>query len=197
MAGIEKITKEIEQNAEKEAAEIISAAEKEAERTINKAKEECDAILAASSEKTNRKLVEEDKKTQSQCEQAEKLIMLETKQGVIEDILRKAQVKLMLASKEDYFATLLKLLEKQVQPEKGEMIFCEKDLGRLPEDFAAQVNAIATKNGGMIELSKDVRDIEGGFVLKYGNIEINSSFEALFEENKEELVDIVNEILWQ
>jgi V/A-type H+-transporting ATPase subunit E len=39
-------------------------------------------------------------------------------------------------------------------------------------------------------------NIDGGFILKYGNIEINSSFDALFEENEEELVDIVNKMLW-
>ena len=35
-------------------------------------------------------------------------------------------------------------------------------------------------------------NIDGGFILKYGNIEINSSFDAIFDENKEELIDIVN-----
>ncbi|MBR1773727.1 MAG: hypothetical protein IJ749_07480 [Eubacterium sp.] len=66
----------------------------------------------------------------------------------------------------------------------------------MPSDFSEKVNQVATKKGGMIDISQDTVDIDGGFILKYGNIEINSSFDALFDENKEELTDIVNNLLW-
>ena len=48
----------------------------------------------------------------------------------------------------------------------------------------------------MLEISKDTVNIDGGFILKYGNIEINSSIDALFEENKDELIDVVNKMFW-
>ena len=66
----------------------------------------------------------------------------------------------------------------------------------MPEDFEKSAQAVATKNGGMLDVSKETVNIDGGFILKCGNIEINSSFDALFEENEEELVDIVNKMLW-
>ena len=91
---------------------------------------------------------------------------------------------------------MLKLLAKSVQPEKGEIIFNEKDLGRLPADFDKKINEVATKNGGTLSISQNKAPITGGFILKYGNIEINSSLDAIFEENKEVLTDTVNSILW-
>ena len=196
MAGIDKITKEIELEADKEAASIVSAAEAAAQAARDKANQERDAYISAADEKLSRKLAEENKKTQSQCEQAEKLILLETKQFVIDDVLRKAKIKLLIQGKEAYFETLLKLLEKSVQADKGELMLSEKDMGRVPSDFESKANVVATKKGGTVVLSKNTVDIEGGFILKYGNIEINSSFDAIFDENRDELMDIVNGILW-
>ncbi|MCR5226662.1 MAG: V-type ATP synthase subunit E [Eubacterium sp.] len=196
MAGIESITKEINLEAEKEAAGIISAAEEAAKSLKAKTEEECKSIKAEADEKIGKKLVSEEKKTQSQCEQAQKLIMLNAKQEIIDDVLCKAKNKLLLLDTKDYFDTLLKLLDKQSQADKGVLLLNEKDLSRMPEDFEKSAQAVATKNGGMLEVSKDTVNIDGGFILKYGNIEINSSFDALFEENEEELVDIVNKMLW-
>ena len=195
MAGIEKITNEISQQAEKEAAEIISAAEESAKTVKQKAQEECDAIKNAADERLSRKLASENKKTESQCEQAEKLIILKAKQEIIESILVKAKAKILLMENDEYFDTMLRLIGKQAQADKGELIFNEKDLSRVPQDFEKSANAVATKNGGMLEISKDTANIDGGFILKYGNIEINSSIDALFEENEEELIDIVNKLI--
>lgn len=196
MAGIESITKEISLEADKEAAGIISAAEEAAKSLKAKTEEECNVIRAESDEKISRKLASEDKKTQSQCEQAEKLIMLNAKQEIIDGVLSKAKEKLLHLETKEYFDTLLKLLEKQSQADKGILLLNEKDLARMPEDFEKSAQAVATKNGGMLDVSKETVNIDGGFILKYGNIEINSSFDALFEENEEELVDIVNKMLW-
>ena len=196
MAGIEKITNQINLEAEKEAAGIIAAAEEAAKKLISKTEEECSAIKADADEKTGKKLATEAKKTQSQCEQAEKLIMLEAKQEIIDSVLGKAKEKILLQDTNDYFDTLLKLLDKQSLADKGVMFLNEKDLARIPDGFEKSANEVATKNGGMLEISKDTVNIDGGFILKYGNIEINSSIDALFEENKDELIDVVNKMFW-
>ena len=196
MAGIEKITNEINQEAEKEAAGIISAAEEAAKSLKSKTQQECDDRKSAADEKMQKKLEAENKKTQSQCEQAEKLIMLKAKQDIIEGVLRGAKDKLLGLDTKDYFDALSKLLEKQVQPEDGILFLSKRDVERVPEDFEKSAESIAKKCGGTLEVSKDAAAIDGGFILKYGNIEINSSFDALFEENEEELIDIVNKMLW-
>ncbi len=196
MAGIDKITSVILADADKESAGIISAAEESAKKLIDKAGQDCDNYLAAANDRLDKKLAGENKKTVSQCEQAEKLILLKAKQDIIDSMIVKAKAKLLILEKEEYFDNLLKLLEKQAQSEKGVLLLNKKDLDRIPSDFSEKVNQVATKKGGMIDISQDTVDIDGGFILKYGNIEINSSFEALFDENKEELTDIVNNLLW-
>ena len=196
MAGIEKITNEINLEAKEEAAKIISSAEEAAKKLLAKTEEECAAIRAEADEKLGKKLSAEDKKTQSQCEQVEKLIILKTKQDIIYSVINKAKNKLLLQDSDEYFNTLLKLLEKQAQADKGILFLNQKDLARIPVDFVTSAAEIAAKNGGELEFSKTPVDIDGGFVLKYGNIEINSSIEAIFDENVDELVDVCSKMLW-
>ncbi|MCR5106152.1 MAG: V-type ATP synthase subunit E [Eubacterium sp.] len=196
MAGIEKITNEINLEAKEEAAKIISSAEETAKMLLAKTEEECAAIRAEADEKLGKKLLAEDKKTQSQCEQVEKLIILKTKQDIIDSVINKAKNKLLLQDSDEYFNTLLKLLEKQAQADKGILFLNQKDLARIPVDFVTSAAEIAAKNGGELEFSKTPVDIDGGFVLKYGNIEINSSIDAIFDENVDELVDVCSKMLW-
>lgn len=196
MAGIEKITNEINLEAKEEAAKIISSAEEAAKKLLAKTEEECAAIRAEADEKLGKKLSAEDKKTQSQCEQVEKLIILKTKQDIIDSVINKAKNKLLLQDSDEYFNTLLKLLEKQAQADKGILFLNQKDLARIPVDFVTSAAEIAAKNGGELEFSKTPVDIDGGFVLKYGNIEINSSIDAIFDENVDELVDVCSKMLW-
>ncbi|MBO4863954.1 MAG: V-type ATP synthase subunit E [Eubacterium sp.] len=196
MAGIDNITKVIAQDAEVESASIISAAEKAAEEARAKATGEADQLKLSAKEKLDRKIAAERKKIESQSEHIEKLKMLETKQTIIEDTLKKAKDKLLGYDDAAYFETLLGLLEKVVQADKGTLLLSEKDLGRIPADFESKVNAVATKKGGMLDISKQAADINGGFILNYGDIEINSSLDAVFDENKEKLVDIVNSLLF-
>ena len=196
MAGIEKITNEINLEAKEEAAQIISSAEEAAKKLLAKTEEECAVITAEADEKISKKLAAEDKKTQSQCEQIEKLIMLKTKQDIIDSVIKKAKEQLLLQDTDEYFNTLLKLLEKQTQADKGILFLNQKDLARTPDDFAKAAAEVAVKNGGELTFSETPVDIDGGFILKYGNIEINSSIDALFEENVDELVDVCSSMLW-
>ena len=196
MAGIEKITNEINLDAEKEAAEIISSAERIAAEKVSKAEAEARDFSNAANERIDRKVAAEKKKIASQCEQIEKLQLLKAKQELIDSTLEKAKSRLRDLDDKEYFDTLLKVLEKSVQSDKGMMFLSKKDLDRVPSDFAKSIEAVAAAKNGTLELAKETVNIDGGFLLKYGNIEINSSIEALFEENKEELVDIVNNTLF-
>ena len=196
MAGIEKITNEINLEAEKEAAGIIADAERAANALKEKAEKEAGEFSDAANERIDRRVAAERKKIVSQCEQIEKLRLLKAKQEIIEDTLQSAKEEMLALDDKAYFDNILKLLEKAVQKDKGFMSLNKKDMDRIPQYFEKSINAVATANGGTLELAEDPVNITGGFLLKYGNIEINSSIDAIFEERKEELVDIVNNVLF-
>ena len=71
------------------------------------------------------------------------------------------------------------------------MYLSGEDLARLPAYFPRKLSEIGAAKGGTLVLSEESREIKGGFILAYGGIEENCSFEALFEAEKERLQDIV------
>ena len=196
MAGIEKITEAIALDAEKKAAEIIETAKKEAEANLNNAKEEC--RIFSEEQKAVREKAEkiEDGRTASQKEQVLKLRILKEKQEIIESVLAKAKDKLLNKSDSDYTELLLSMIEKSALGEKGEVLLNKKDKSRVSVDFIERADEIAKKKGGSLTMSNEEVDIDGGLVLRYGRIEINSSIESVFDENREHLVDVVNKVLW-
>ena len=88
------------------------------------------------------------------------------------------------------------LAEKYAQPGDGVMFLSASDLARVPAYFRGTLADIGAKKGGSLTLSDESRDLNGGFVLAYGGIEENCTFEAMFEENKERLQDVVREKLF-
>ena len=69
------------------------------------------------------------------------------------------------------------------------MLLCERDLRRMPADFI-------DKLGYGVKVSPVPAPIEDGFILKYGEIEINCTFQALFAAAEQELRSRANELLF-
>ena len=129
-------------------------------------------------------------------------IFIEFKSGnifnakAIKSIVEKAYHTLTEAEEETYFQIIRKMLGKYAAPQEGEICFSKKDLERMPKGFEKEIQAIARENKGDLVLSKETREIGGGFILIYGGIEENCSFQAMFNARKDELSDKVHEILF-
>lgn len=114
-------------------------------------------------------------------------------------IIGEAKQQLKNMPQEAYFENIVKLAVKASQNGKGTILFSKADLDRLPENFADTLNAALVaggKEGAALTVSSETRDIDGGFVLTYGGIEENCSFDALFDSAHEMLQDKVQEILF-
>ena len=66
----------------------------------------------------------------------------------------------------------------------------------LPKGFEDTLNQALAEKGGRLTVSGQAAAIDGGFILSYGGIEENCSFEALFDSAKETLQDKVQELLF-
>ena len=95
---------------------------------------------------------------------------------------------------EELNATIAKLEKPderivEVLQEIGTMLLSEKDFKRCPSDFASRLGSNIS-----IEGSSAVTD--GGFILKYGDVEINCTLGALFTAYADELKAKASEILF-
>ena len=196
MTGLDKILDCIAAEAAAEAEKIIAEAELDAEKIIEKAKD-----LAENEAKIIIKNAEDKadfitKRAASLCELKEREAILEAKREQINFILDETKKVLRSLPDDEYFALILKLCKKYLSSAKGEIIFSAADLKRIPRGFKTNLSKLAKAVGGDIKVSEQTRNINGGFILSYGDIEENCSFDALFESNFELLSDKVNEILF-
>ena len=94
---------------------------------------------------------------------------------------------------DEYFSLILQMIGKYSLPQDGTILFGEKDLKRLPADFASKINDAAK---GKIALSDKAAAIDAGFILQYGGIEENCSFDAIFASEAENLSDRAGRLLF-
>ena len=90
---------------------------------------------------------------------------------------------------------MLELVERFRQPGCGVLYLNARDLARAPQGFAAALHAAAPTKGE-ITVSPTPREIPNGFVLVYGLVEIDCTFQALFQEATDQLRDAVGAILF-
>lgn len=196
MANVEKIIGEILSDAETKAKENEQAANEQAEKIINLAKEKCQKIEMQTNEQVAEILRDSAERTKSSSQLKKRQKLLAARQDVIAEILQKAYESFFTMADEEYFLAIEKMLKKSCQAKDGEIYFSEKDLQRMPADFEQIIDEVAREKRGTLTLSKDVKPIDGGFVLVYGGIEENCSIQAMFHTEKEFLADKVQELLF-
>ena len=171
----EKITAE----AEKQAAEITAAAKAEAETDAGKirAAAEKKAELIISSGKSSAELLKRD-------------TALNCRRGLIEKALNFVADTVNAYGDKDYFDFLLTLIKKEKLNGKGEVYLSVKDKARDIAAFKSEFSALD------LTLSDTFADINGGFILKYGDIQINGELSALIHEKRDVLTDELNKALF-
>lgn len=190
MSGLDKILEHIGSEAAESAKKIIGNAQAEAERILANEKEEAARLERQISKQTELDVASASKRIQSAADLKEKRMILEAKQKEIDAVIDSAVEKLTGLEDKEYFAYLEKMLDKYSTGEAGTIRFSAKDLDRLPADFAAKAEA------HKLTLSKEPVVIDGGFVLVYGDVEENCSFEALINASREVLQDKIGQILF-
>ncbi len=183
MTGLENILSQIESDARQEAEEQLEAAKAQAEEAsqslLRAGEEQAQAIRS---------------KAESAAQLERRNAMLTFKQQVIRDAIDSTRTSLESAPDQAYFDLLLQLAAKYAPAGKSEMRLNRRDLDRLPKEFAASLKRAAPQ--AEIVISDTPSDIASGFLLVYGGIDINCTFQAIFEDAEAELRDVAGGILF-
>jgi V/A-type H+-transporting ATPase subunit E len=197
MTGLEKILKHIEDDAIATANASIAEAEKEAQAIISTAQAEIEKRRAEILEKAKQESESSLKRVESAALLKEKKMLLDAKQQVISNVITNAKNLLTAYSSEDYFKVVIKMVQKYALGQSGQIVFSNNDKKRLPEQFGQTLGqALLGTEGATLTISENSVNIDGGFILIYGDVEVNCSFDALFFAARESLQDKVCEILF-
>lgn len=196
MSGLENMKRQILDEANHAAEEKISEAKVKAEEILKEARKQMEAQGALLMKKSEEDTKDYTQRIASSCEMQKKQALLQAKQEVIQEVLEKAYQQILHLEPESYFEMLQKMLELYVLPQDGILYFSEEDLKRMPQGFENVIEQTAQEKGGHLVVSKEPRDMDGGFVLVYGGIEENCTIKAIFHTKRDELSDLVQKVLF-
>lgn len=193
MTGLDKIILQINSDTQKICEDIKNNSNQRCKDILNSATAE--AELIAKKGEADAKFMSADviSRAHSAASLEKRSIMLRAKQQIIKDSLDKCQSYLCSLPNDEYFDLIIKMISKYSEEEKGEICFSLKDLSRIPDNFENTINAVSK---GELKISSEPVDIDGGFLLKYGGIEINCAFSAIFSSQSELFSDEVSAILF-
>lgn len=198
MTGLEKIIKAIEVEAQVSVDKILAEAKEESEKILASAKYEAEAKSAEIAQMPASEVKAIINRAESSARLIKRQTILNAKQEMINDIINKAKKKLTSLPDTEYFEIVLQIVKKHAHPDKGIIMFSKLDLDRLPKGFKKSLKeSIKDIKGASLTISDEDAKINNGFILVYGDIEENCSFDALFNEAKEELQDKVNAFLFE
>ena len=197
MSGLEKIVGRISEESRQKADAILAEAKAKADGILKdnekRVSEECGRI-AKKAESQAQGIAERSK---ASAELRSKQILLAGRQEIMSQTIAMARARLDKMSDSEYTEVLLKLFKKHIPGQDAVLKLGERDLSRLSAGTLESMKAAASAAGVKLNVSGQPAAIRDGFVLDYGGIEENCTFDALFEQNVEELQDKVKAILFE
>ncbi len=117
-------------------------------------------------------------------------ILLKEKQQIIQEIVEKARESILNLPDKEYFELILKMLNRYAKDGNCSILLSPRDKERVPQDFVEELDKRSIRLSGVNER------IDGGFILVYGDIEENCSFDALFAASKDTLQDKISALIF-
>ncbi len=185
-------------NAEQVVDKILSEANTEADKIKAGAREKADGAqtelesqladyrketgtlaVEAGEDKTNRMLATARMEIRKQ--------KLAKKVSLLDEVFVKAREQLKSLGDDDYRSLMKALMVKCIETGDEEVLVGKED-GRIDHDFLKHVNReLGAGFKGNLQLSNDRANIDGGFILRRGKIQINVSLDVLITQAREAL----------
>lgn len=177
---------------------IIADAEETVKKITDDAKRAAEATIksyedkAAKEKARNDKVVADEKarviaKQISSAQMNAKKAVLAKKQSILEDVIKESEKRLLNLSDSEYVSVIGAMLDSIDKGLGTEVIVSSKDRDRLAD--------VISKKGFV--LSDKTADIEGGLIIRNGDIEYNYSFNSIITIEKDDIQQIAAKILFE
>jgi len=185
--ALKDILNKIIKDAEDETAKINTEAEKEIKRLNNKAAREIETERLAMKSRTRerRRFLKEQKEIEMELDTKKEI--LSKKQAEIDNIFNEVLRAIGDLPDKDYVEIIRKLLKKTPHGREGVFVIPKKRLEITEKEIKKVI-----PNAKFDASSK----IEGGFIIKTKETEIDNSFASLLAQIKEDLEKDVADILF-
>lgn len=195
MTGLERIKEKIHEQSVNNCNQIMEQTNLKIKKIIAEARAEgnrrAEEIVAEAQKEADRK----NAIAKSTAESITRNRYLEIRNAILNDIISAAYLQTEKLSDDEYFNLIFRLCIKNIQSGECTMYMNGFDLSRLPEDFEEKINAEVYELSA-VHISREAIDIENGFILDYGEIQVNCTLRAVFDENMDRLKDTLSKMLF-
>jgi len=183
--AIQDIIHKIELETQTKIKEILSSAKEEERNILANAESEAKKIKEKMLKNGEEELAEKKRRQLTASTLEARRMLLEEKQKIVSEVYEEVQKKLENLSPNEYQKLIRKLILEAANGGE-EVIIAEKDKSKISPDFLKDLNRELAKKGKKPLLFSPVtQNISGGFILRSGKLEINSSFPALLKSLRE------------
>lgn len=180
--SLDKIVKIVEEEVEKEISQILSNAKEEKERILHESKNKIDEEI-----KTQKQTIEEEMNRKLQLEklfieaEANKKInqtLSNTFKEIYSEVIKDVKNRIInFRDQKELITNLILKSIPSISNSKGKLkvILSQKDYNDFSEEIKKELK---TKN---IDIEIEAGDIEGGVMIKQGNITIDASIEKIIK----------------
>ena len=193
MSGLSKIIERIASDSAAKCDDIIFNAQSEAAKIKEAAEVAVADEKALAVEAANQQAKAIVDMAESGSELESKKLLLATRVDIINKAIETATKQLKNMPDDEYFAALYALVKKYAQDADGTMLLSKEDLKKLPKDFEKKINEGAN---GKITVAKTPANISQGFILVYGDIEVNCTFDVLIDDARDDIKDELYNIIF-
>ena len=195
MNGIDKLLQQISADAQAEAEQLLQAAREEAAAIAADYARKAEQAGAEALARGKTAAAQREERLASVAAMESRKAALAAKQEMIDKAFDLALVKLCELPEEEYIALLARLVARSAVSGEEEIILSAKDKERVGPAVVAAANAL--KQGGTLKLSDRTAPIQGGAILKDGDVEINCAFETLVRLARHDMAGEVAGALFQ
>lgn len=183
MNGIETILQRLNADAGAEAEAVLAQARQEAAEITARYQAQADKEAAELTARNERAAAEREERLISAAQMEARKTILAAKQAAVEEVYASALDKLRSLPRDRYVEVLAGLLRQAAPQGRGEVLFSAQDRETVGQ---AAVDAANAECGGSLTLSGETAPIQGGFILRDGNVEVNCAFDTLVRLQKAE-----------
>lgn len=183
MTGTERIKFKILEDARANAVDTEAQAKREAKEIMDKALTESALKKEILLRKAETNGAEAYRRIISIAGLEGRKEILKTRQDMVESVFKKSMEKVACLPDAEYQRFLENMVVAASTKGNGEIMLSEKDLKRIDKKFIININMRLEQSGisSKLFLSKETIKTVGGFILKNGDVEINSTLEIIFE----------------
>ena len=185
MNGIEKITARIETDAKGEIAEILREGEAKAAQIRASYQTQADLTAKAAAAAGKEAAQRQAERLESAAQMEAKQMLLAAKQSCLDEAFEKARQQLLGLPDGQYSDLLAKIAAKASRTGKEEIILSAKDHKRVGEKVVEKANFIL--GNGKLTLAGETREMDGGLILRDGQVEVNCAFETQLRVLREDM----------